>query len=157
MPIILLKQISRVKGECLKRASGLFFWGSQEQESARRYWYCVRIRVLYEILKLTAKTGLLVLLVIPVFYFCFCTPLLAHTQLYFLFPVANSFPDRLVMFVLQKLENSNERSRVGSLAVLRHLINSSSEKRCINMCWHRFKTALATMTWFHPRATVTFR
>ncbi|XP_028280601.1 maestro heat-like repeat-containing protein family member 1 isoform X1 [Parambassis ranga] len=40
--------------------------------------------------------------------------------------LANSFPDRLVMFVLQKLENSNERSRVGSLAVLRHLINSTS-------------------------------
>uniref|UniRef100_A0A8C7X9H7 Maestro heat-like repeat family member 1 n=1 Tax=Oryzias sinensis TaxID=183150 RepID=A0A8C7X9H7_9TELE len=38
----------------------------------------------------------------------------------------NSFPDRLVMFVLQKLENSNERSRMGSLAVLRHLINSST-------------------------------
>ncbi|XP_029694251.1 maestro heat-like repeat-containing protein family member 1 isoform X1 [Takifugu rubripes] len=40
--------------------------------------------------------------------------------------LANSFPDRLVMFVLQKLENGNERSRVGSLAVLRHLINSST-------------------------------
>uniref|UniRef100_A0A8C4DC57 HEAT repeat-containing protein 7A n=1 Tax=Dicentrarchus labrax TaxID=13489 RepID=A0A8C4DC57_DICLA len=40
--------------------------------------------------------------------------------------LANSFPDRLVIFVLQKLENSNERSRVGSLAVLRHLINSST-------------------------------
>ncbi|AWO96969.1 putative maestro heat-like repeat-containing protein family member 1 [Scophthalmus maximus] len=40
--------------------------------------------------------------------------------------LANSFPDRLVMFVLQKLENSNERSRMGSLAVLRHLINSST-------------------------------
>ncbi|XP_047217204.1 maestro heat-like repeat-containing protein family member 1 isoform X3 [Girardinichthys multiradiatus] len=40
--------------------------------------------------------------------------------------LANSFPDRTVMYVLQKLENSNERSRMGSLAVLRHLINSSS-------------------------------
>ncbi|KAM4581297.1 maestro heat-like repeat-containing protein family member 1 isoform 1-T1 [Odontesthes bonariensis] len=40
--------------------------------------------------------------------------------------LANSFPDRLVMFVLQRLENSNERSRLGSLAVLRHLINSST-------------------------------
>lgn len=45
---------------------------------------------------------------------------------------ANSFPDRLVMFVLQKLENSNERSRVGSLAVLRHLINSTSKKTHIH-------------------------
>ncbi|XP_049585249.1 maestro heat-like repeat-containing protein family member 1 isoform X1 [Syngnathus scovelli] len=41
--------------------------------------------------------------------------------------LAKAFPDRLVMFVLQRLENSNERSRLGSLAVLRHLINSSSE------------------------------
>ncbi|XP_054638550.1 maestro heat-like repeat-containing protein family member 1 isoform X4 [Dunckerocampus dactyliophorus] len=40
--------------------------------------------------------------------------------------LANAFPDRLVMFVLQKLENSNERNRLGSLAVLRHLINSST-------------------------------
>uniref|UniRef100_A0A1A8FIU1 Maestro heat-like repeat family member 1 n=2 Tax=Nothobranchius korthausae TaxID=1143690 RepID=A0A1A8FIU1_9TELE len=40
--------------------------------------------------------------------------------------LANSFPDRLVMSVLQKLENSHERSKMGSLAVLRHLINSSS-------------------------------
>ncbi|XP_039973660.1 maestro heat-like repeat-containing protein family member 1 isoform X1 [Xiphias gladius] len=40
--------------------------------------------------------------------------------------LANSFPDRLVLFVLQKLENSNERSRMGSLAVLRHLINSTT-------------------------------
>ncbi|KAM3873621.1 maestro heat-like repeat-containing protein family member 1 [Diretmus argenteus] len=40
--------------------------------------------------------------------------------------LANSFPDRLVVFVLQKLENSNERNRMGSLAVLRHLINSTT-------------------------------
>ncbi|XP_061100289.1 maestro heat-like repeat-containing protein family member 1 isoform X2 [Conger conger] len=40
--------------------------------------------------------------------------------------MANTFPDRLTVFVLQKLENSNERYRMGSLAVLRHLINSST-------------------------------
>lgn len=40
--------------------------------------------------------------------------------------LANTFPDRMLVFVLQKLENSNERNRVGSLAVLRHLINSST-------------------------------
>uniref|UniRef100_A0AAY5F5H7 Maestro heat-like repeat family member 1 n=1 Tax=Electrophorus electricus TaxID=8005 RepID=A0AAY5F5H7_ELEEL len=39
---------------------------------------------------------------------------------------ANAFPDRLMVFVLQRLENSNERSRIGSLTVLRHLINSTS-------------------------------
>ncbi|XP_072535589.1 maestro heat-like repeat-containing protein family member 1 isoform X2 [Salminus brasiliensis] len=39
--------------------------------------------------------------------------------------LANTFPDRLMVFVLQRLENSNERNRMGSLAVLRHLINST--------------------------------
>uniref|UniRef100_A0A3Q3BFT5 Maestro heat-like repeat family member 1 n=1 Tax=Kryptolebias marmoratus TaxID=37003 RepID=A0A3Q3BFT5_KRYMA len=49
-----------------------------------------------------------------------------HNEVLRCFSLLNSFPDRMVMFVLQKLENSNERSRLGSLAVLRHLINSSS-------------------------------
>uniref|UniRef100_A0A3B3CBG5 Maestro heat-like repeat family member 1 n=1 Tax=Oryzias melastigma TaxID=30732 RepID=A0A3B3CBG5_ORYME len=49
-----------------------------------------------------------------------------HNEILRSFSLLNSFPDRLVMFVLQKLENSNERSRMGSLAVLRHLINSSA-------------------------------
>lgn len=40
--------------------------------------------------------------------------------------LAISFPDRMVVFVLQRLENTNERSRLGSLAVLRHLINSTT-------------------------------
>uniref|UniRef100_A0A9J7XJA1 Maestro heat-like repeat family member 1 n=1 Tax=Cyprinus carpio carpio TaxID=630221 RepID=A0A9J7XJA1_CYPCA len=40
--------------------------------------------------------------------------------------LANTFTDRLMVFVLQRLENSNERNRMGSLAVLRHLINSST-------------------------------
>uniref|UniRef100_A0A672KBV2 Maestro heat-like repeat family member 1 n=1 Tax=Sinocyclocheilus grahami TaxID=75366 RepID=A0A672KBV2_SINGR len=40
--------------------------------------------------------------------------------------LANTFPDRLMVFVLQRLENSNKRNRMGSLAVLRHLINSST-------------------------------
>ncbi|XP_053350115.1 maestro heat-like repeat-containing protein family member 1 isoform X1 [Clarias gariepinus] len=40
--------------------------------------------------------------------------------------LANAFPDRLMAFVLQRLENNNERNRMGSLAVLRHLINSTT-------------------------------
>ncbi|XP_072316120.1 maestro heat-like repeat-containing protein family member 1 isoform X2 [Eucyclogobius newberryi] len=40
--------------------------------------------------------------------------------------LANTFPDRLILFILQRLENTNERSRLGSLAVLRHLINSTT-------------------------------
>uniref|UniRef100_A0A7N8YLQ4 Maestro heat-like repeat family member 1 n=1 Tax=Mastacembelus armatus TaxID=205130 RepID=A0A7N8YLQ4_9TELE len=69
--------------------------------------------------------------------FCVCACFCIFVTIYafninFLFPpatplpLANSFPDRLVVFVLQKLENSNERSRMGSLAVLRHLINSAT-------------------------------
>ena len=81
----------------------------------------------------------LVLFVFPVFCPCFGISLTIKafhilTSLFLLplhssllFP-ANSFPDRLVMFVVQKMENSNERSRMGSLAVLRHLINSTSEE-----------------------------
>ncbi|XP_041105093.1 maestro heat-like repeat-containing protein family member 1 isoform X1 [Polyodon spathula] len=40
--------------------------------------------------------------------------------------LANTFPDRLTGFVLQRLDNSNERNRIGSLSVLRHLINSTT-------------------------------
>ncbi|KAB5586895.1 hypothetical protein PHYPO_G00006680 [Pangasianodon hypophthalmus] len=40
--------------------------------------------------------------------------------------LANTFPDRLMVFVVQRLENNNERNRMGSLAVLRHLINSTT-------------------------------
>ncbi|XP_056141693.1 maestro heat-like repeat-containing protein family member 1 [Lampris incognitus] len=40
--------------------------------------------------------------------------------------LGNSFPDRLVVYILQKLENNNERNRMGSLAVIRHLINSTT-------------------------------
>uniref|UniRef100_A0A3B4BDL5 Uncharacterized protein n=1 Tax=Periophthalmus magnuspinnatus TaxID=409849 RepID=A0A3B4BDL5_9GOBI len=49
-----------------------------------------------------------------------------HNEVLRCFSLLNTFPDRLIMFVLQRLENTNERSRLGSLAVLRHLINSSS-------------------------------
>uniref|UniRef100_A0A673XL37 Maestro heat like repeat family member 1 n=1 Tax=Salmo trutta TaxID=8032 RepID=A0A673XL37_SALTR len=53
------------------------------------------------------------------------SPLMAQYNAMLRELASNTFPDRLVMFVLQKLENSNERIRMGSLAVLRHLINSS--------------------------------
>lgn len=35
-------------------------------------------------------------------------------------------PERLLAFLLPKLDNSNERTRVGSLQVLRHIINSAA-------------------------------
>uniref|UniRef100_A0A8C9V2U7 Maestro heat like repeat family member 1 n=1 Tax=Scleropages formosus TaxID=113540 RepID=A0A8C9V2U7_SCLFO len=57
-----------------------------------------------------------------------------HNEVLRIFSVlANTFPDRLIVFVLQKLENNNERNRMGSLAVLRHLINSSSKSK---QEWH---------------------
>lgn len=38
---------------------------------------------------------------------------------------ATSFPDRLLGFLLPKLESSNEKTRVGTLTVLRQIINSA--------------------------------
>ncbi|XP_051827268.1 maestro heat-like repeat-containing protein family member 1 isoform X3 [Antechinus flavipes] len=40
--------------------------------------------------------------------------------------LACSFPDRLLAFLLPKLENSNERIRVGTLHIMRQIINSAS-------------------------------
>ncbi|XP_077209590.1 maestro heat-like repeat-containing protein family member 1 isoform X2 [Paroedura picta] len=39
--------------------------------------------------------------------------------------LAASFPDRLLAFLLPKLETGNERTRVGALAILRQIINSA--------------------------------
>ncbi|XP_027005038.2 maestro heat-like repeat-containing protein family member 1 isoform X1 [Tachysurus fulvidraco] len=50
-----------------------------------------------------------------------------HNEILRCFTVlAKTFPDRLMVFVLQRLENNNERNRISSLAVLRHLINSTT-------------------------------
>ncbi|XP_014118467.1 PREDICTED: maestro heat-like repeat-containing protein family member 1, partial [Pseudopodoces humilis] len=49
-----------------------------------------------------------------------------HTELLRCFSVlAFPFPDRLLLFLLPKLESGSERLRVGSLLVLRHLLNSA--------------------------------
>ncbi|XP_072110546.1 maestro heat-like repeat-containing protein family member 1 [Mobula birostris] len=40
--------------------------------------------------------------------------------------LASAYTDRLVAFLLQKLEVHNERVRIGTLTVLKHLINSAS-------------------------------
>ncbi|XP_072169220.1 maestro heat-like repeat-containing protein family member 1 [Diadema setosum] len=39
--------------------------------------------------------------------------------------LAKSFPDRVVTFLLTKLDNNNERIRIGTLAVFKQLINSA--------------------------------
>ena len=41
--------------------------------------------------------------------------------------VACCSPDRLLAFLLPKLDTSNERTRVGTLQVLRHIINTAGE------------------------------
>ncbi|CAH1780505.1 unnamed protein product, partial [Owenia fusiformis] len=41
--------------------------------------------------------------------------------------IAKSFSDRLVGFLLQRMEGSNEKTRIGSLCVFRHLINAADE------------------------------
>ncbi|XP_054840441.1 maestro heat-like repeat-containing protein family member 1 isoform X2 [Eublepharis macularius] len=42
--------------------------------------------------------------------------------------LAASFPDRLLGFLLPKLESGNERMRVGTLTILRQIINSASSQ-----------------------------
>lgn len=42
-------------------------------------------------------------------------------------PAASSFPERLLGFLLPKLESGNERVRVGTLTILRQIINSACE------------------------------
>lgn len=39
--------------------------------------------------------------------------------------LATMFPDRLTAFLLMKVENSNEKTRIGALTVLKHIINSA--------------------------------
>nr|XP_034980499.1 maestro heat-like repeat-containing protein family member 1 isoform X2 [Zootoca vivipara] len=42
--------------------------------------------------------------------------------------LASSFPDRLLGFLLPKLDSGNERMRVGTLTILRQIINSASSQ-----------------------------
>lgn len=42
-------------------------------------------------------------------------------------PAACCSPDRLLAFLLPKLDANNERTRVGTLQVVRHVINSAGE------------------------------
>lgn len=39
--------------------------------------------------------------------------------------LAPMFPDKLIAFLLMKVENSNEKARIGALTVLKHIINSA--------------------------------
>ncbi|XP_053913705.1 maestro heat-like repeat-containing protein family member 1 isoform X2 [Cuculus canorus] len=49
-----------------------------------------------------------------------------HTEVLRCFTVlASSFPDRVLAFLLPKLESSNERTRVGTLLIVRQIINSA--------------------------------
>ncbi len=44
---------------------------------------------------------------------------------YFILIKAIRFCDKILPFLLQKMEQNNEKLRIGSLTVIRHLINSS--------------------------------
>ncbi|XP_078061865.1 maestro heat-like repeat-containing protein family member 1 isoform X2 [Mustelus asterias] len=56
--------------------------------------------------------------------------------------LARAYTDRLIAFLLQKLEVHNERIRIGTLTVLKHLINSVSpqleSKRCLILTGMKF-------------------
>ena len=45
---------------------------------------------------------------------------------FFLF-LAPAFSDRVVAFLLQKLETNNDKARIASLSIIKHLINSSGK------------------------------
>ncbi|KFV64779.1 Maestro heat-like repeat-containing protein family member 1, partial [Dryobates pubescens] len=52
-----------------------------------------------------------------------------HTEVLRCFTVlACSFPDRVLAFLLPKLESSSERTRVGTLLIMRQIINSASSQ-----------------------------
>ncbi|XP_062987322.1 maestro heat-like repeat-containing protein family member 1 isoform X2 [Elgaria multicarinata webbii] len=56
-------------------------------------------------------------------------PLKNHNEVLRCFTVlASSFPDRVLGFLLPKLESGNERTRVGTLTILRQIINSASSQ-----------------------------
>ena len=46
---------------------------------------------------------------------------------FFLF-LAPAFSDRVVAFLLQKLETNNDKARIASLSIIKHLINSSGKR-----------------------------
>ncbi|XP_074645058.1 maestro heat-like repeat-containing protein family member 1 [Tubulanus polymorphus] len=51
-----------------------------------------------------------------------------HNELLRCFAVlTRSFSDRLVGFLLQKLENNNEKIRVGALSIFRHIVNAADD------------------------------
>lgn len=50
-----------------------------------------------------------------------------------MFLLAQTFTDRVVAFLLNKLESNNEKVRVGTLAIMRHLINSSGNVQFDNI------------------------
>ena len=48
------------------------------------------------------------------------------------YPLAPAISDRVIAFLLQKLEANYEKTRIGSLAVIKHLVNSSGESNMLN-------------------------
>ena len=57
-----------------------------------------------------------------------------------LLSIAPTFSDRVIGFLLQKLEVSNEKPRTASLAIIKHLVNSSGEFKMLTKCclWQLF-------------------
>lgn len=53
--------------------------------------------------------------------------LLSSSLFYFYF-LAIKYSDRMLPFLFQKFEQNNEKNRISSLTILKHLINSSEEQ-----------------------------
>ena len=64
------------------------------------------------------------------FYCCndFDNTIILRKICYFGF-AAKSFADKLIAFLLVKLEVTNDRTRIGTLSIFRHLVNSSGKTR----------------------------
>ena len=90
-------------------------------------------------------------------------------MIFFLF-LAPAFSDRVVAFLLQKLETNNDKARIASLSIIKHLINSSGKRslspsiifkimvlrlafkitRFPHLCFYpKLATVIIDIFWFH--------
>ena len=86
------------------------------------------------------------------------TALKNHNEVRRCFSVlATSFPDRVVTFLLLKLDSSNERIRIGTLAVFKQLINSSGTSDRALQWYETFLQTITNFTkWFRHQNLMTF-
>ena len=76
------------------------------------------------------------------------TSLKNHNEIRRCFAVlAHSFPDRVVTFLLTRLDNSNDRIRTGTLAVFKQLINSAGKRTIMIIIYKLLFILFADIKW----------